>query len=310
MLPCEMLFRLLLVGVCLCVFGNTVQDIQKENEHSLGGRSLRIVGPTKDSLDAESKPGARKKFRRMFDRENIYKAVLKRTLRDTLGDINVMLHEEARRSSSTRAPNPSSPIPTPVSLTTQTFTLLSTWERQGPVMPTSPELFFPDIGEDSMLKEDSAEGLWTEAPRPSGDTAPPPSQDDTTEGTMSSESLPLIFEPLEESATQLPAAVMATAVTPLSGTDSERVVATETDKPPCTGSLMTADGQLLDTSNQSDDPDEGESSEQLMEDEGSEEDPTETAQTQPPYSLIPPPSVWVQHNQGLSMKQHRRFGRG
>lgn len=68
---------------------------------------------------------------------------------------------------------------------------------------------------------------------------------------MSSESLPLIFEPLEESATQLPAAVMATAVTPLSGTDSERVVATETDKPPHTGSLMTADGQLLDTSNQS-----------------------------------------------------------
>ncbi|XP_051909132.1 uncharacterized protein LOC127592417 isoform X2 [Hippocampus zosterae] len=308
MLPCEMLFHLLLVGVCLCIFGNTLQDIQKENENSLGGRSLRIVGPTKDSLDAESKPGARKKFRRMFDRENIDKAVLKRTLRDTLGDINAMLHEEARGTSSIRAPNPSSPIPIPVSLTTQTVTPFSTWDRQGPVMPTSPELFFPDMGEDSMLKEDSVEGLWTEAPRPSGDTAPPPSQDDTTEGTMSSESLPLIFEPLEESVTQLLAAVMATAVTPLSGTDSERVVATETDKPPRTGSLMTADGQLLDTSNQSDDPGEDESSEELMEDEGSEEDPTETAQT--PYSLIPAPPVWVQHNQGLSMKQHRRFGRG
>lgn len=54
-------------------------------------------------------------------------------------------------------------------------------------------------------------------------------------------------------------------------------------------------------------PDEDEdddTSEESVEDE-SEEDRTEkpkTASTQPPYSLIPPPPVWVQRNQGLSMR--------
>lgn len=45
-----------------------------------------------------------------------------------------------------------------------------------------------------------------------------------------------------------------------------------------------------------------ENSEESVEDE-SEEDLTDTPRTspmQPPYSLIPPPPVWVQHDQGLS----------
>lgn len=52
-----------------------------------------------------------------------------------------------------------------------------------------------------------------------------------------------------------------------------------------------------------DDDDDDENSEESVEEE-SEEDLTETpktSSTQPPYSLIPPPPVWVQRNQGLSM---------
>lgn len=50
--------------------------------------------------------------------------------------------------------------------------------------------------------------------------------------------------------------------------------------------------------------DDFENSEESVE-EDSEEDQTETSKTsstQPPYSLIPPPPVWVQRNQGLSMR--------
>lgn len=54
----------------------------------------------------------------------------------------------------------------------------------------------PAIG---PLPKDGLESLWTEAARPSGaDTVGPLSQDDATESTMSSESLPLIFDPLED----------------------------------------------------------------------------------------------------------------
>lgn len=48
------------------------------------------------------------------------------------------------------------------------------------------------------LPKDGLESLWTEAARPSGaDTTGPLTQDDATESTMSSESLPLIFDPQE-----------------------------------------------------------------------------------------------------------------
>lgn len=53
-----------------------------------------------------------------------------------------------------------------------------------------------------------------------------------------------------------------------------------------------------------DEDEDDENSEESVEDE-SEEDLTETpktSSTQPPYSLIPPPPVWVQRNQGLSMR--------
>ncbi|KAM9779571.1 armadillo-like helical domain-containing protein 4 [Syngnathus typhle] len=334
MLPTDPLHRLLLAGVCLCVCGNAVQDLRKEAAGSVRWRSLRMVMPNGQSLDAESKPKALK-FWRMLDRENIHKAVLERTQRDTTA---IRLHEDTRWSSSTSVPNPSSPLLTPVSVLTRTTTPSSMWEREGPILPTPPEPFLPDMSEDTMPKEDGMEGLWTEAPRPSGaNTAAPPSQDDTTEGTMSSESLPLIFEPMEESVAQLPAVVMATAVTPLPEEDSERAVTTETDKPLRTMPLMTTEVQLLNVSSQSgtvptseltdtaqdstpvtavtnppvpfpqsgleetdseDDPDE-ENSEESLEDEESQEDPTETSRTQPTYSLIPPPPVWVQRNQGL-----------
>ncbi|XP_077409692.1 uncharacterized protein armh4 isoform X2 [Vanacampus margaritifer] len=327
MLPSDALHRLLLAGVYLCMFGNAVQDLHNEAVGSLRWRFLKTAVQNKDSLDAESEPGVLNKFWRTFDRENIHKTVLERTPRDTMDDISETLQEDARWSSSSS---------TPGSLPTRTSAASSGWEHEGPAMPTPPEPFLPEMGVDTMPKEDGVDSLWTEAPGPSGDTAAPPSQDDTTEGTMSSESLPLIFEPLEESAAQLPPAVMATAVTPPpSEADSEQPVATETDKPPRTAPMTTPDGQspeaggqsgntqtseLTDTAQAStpvttatyppvpqsqsgleetDSEDDGENSEESLEDEESEEDPTETSWTQPPYSLVPPPPVWVQRNQGL-----------
>lgn len=54
---------------------------------------------------------------------------------------------------------------------------------------------------------------------------------------------------------------------------------------------------------EADEEDKDENSEESVEDESEEDqtDSTKTSLTQPPYSLIPPPPVWVQHNQGLSM---------
>ena len=60
---------------------------------------------------------------------------------------------------------------------------------------------------------------------------------------------------------------------------------------------------ILSPTEETDEDEDDENSEESMEDE-SEEDLTEmpkTSSTQPPYSLIPPPPVWVQRNQGLSM---------
>lgn len=50
-----------------------------------------------------------------------------------------------------------------------------------------------------------------------------------------------------------------------------------------------------------------EDDENTEESEESEEEQKETpipAPTRPPYSLIPPPPVWVQRNQGLSERRH------
>ncbi|XP_061560813.1 cell surface glycoprotein 1-like isoform X4 [Phycodurus eques] len=230
---------------------------------SLGRRPWRMLMQNRESPDAESEP---KKFWR--------------TPRDMMDDVSTSLHEDARWSSTTGALNPSSRTPTPVSLPSRTSTASSPWEREGPVMPAPPEPFLPDMGVDTMPKEDGVESLWTEAPGPSGaDTAPSP--DDTTEGTMSSESLPLIFEPLEESAAQLPAAATASAGAPLSEADPELPFATETDKPSHAPPPMTPDVEHLDASRHSDDPDEDENSEDSPEDEESDEDPTEMSRTEP-----------------------------
>lgn len=61
---------------------------------------------------------------------------------------------------------------------------------------------------------------------------------------------------------------------------------------------------ILFPTEEPDEDEDDENSEESVEDE-SEEDLTETpktSSTQPPYSLIPPPPVWVQRNQGLSMR--------
>lgn len=60
----------------------------------------------------------------------------------------------------------------------------------------------------------------------------------------------------------------------------------------------------MDHFDSTEEPDEDEEDENSEEEE-SEEELTETPKTpspQPPYSLIPPPPVWVQRNQGLSMR--------
>ncbi|XP_042359095.1 armadillo-like helical domain-containing protein 4 isoform X2 [Plectropomus leopardus] len=57
----------------------------------------------------------------------------------------------------------------------------------------------------------------------------------------------------------------------------------------------------MESEEEPDEDEDDENSEESVEDE-SEEDLTETpktSSTQPPYSLIPPPPVWVQRNQGL-----------
>ncbi|XP_077443016.1 uncharacterized protein armh4 isoform X2 [Stigmatopora argus] len=183
------------------------------------------------------------------------------------------------------------------------------WEREGegPAIPTPPEPFLPDI----LPKEDGADGLWTETLTPSG---APPSRDQPTEGTMSSESLPLIFEPLEEAAaspSQQPVASEANV--------PARAVATETDEPRRTPPPTARDPPIrsngaptADILRATADPDvrtrplcffqserydAEETSDESAEDE---ENPSESPRTQAPYSLIPPPPpVWVRGNQGL-----------
>ncbi|XP_054617485.1 armadillo-like helical domain-containing protein 4 isoform X2 [Dunckerocampus dactyliophorus] len=237
---------------------------------------------------------------------------------------------QTRQISSTEHPNTSFGIHSPASSSTippstspPTFTPLPLWDNEGALMATPPEALLPDIEPNMMPKEDGMESLWTEAARPGGDTAAPPSQDDATEGTMSSESLPLIFEPLEESVEDgapLPTAAMATGGAPLSEADLELLVTWETDKGASQlGTVQTSDfadneqvtmtthptvhksQSGLDEMESEEDPDD-EHSEESVEEEESEEDlieTTKTSLTQPPYSLIPPPPIWVQRNQGL-----------
>ncbi|KAM7368117.1 hypothetical protein PAMP_014367 [Pampus punctatissimus] len=295
--------------------------------------------------------------------------------------------------SSTEPPNPL------VQIAPRTSTSLSMWGPDGATISTLPDPLLPEIGP----REDGLESLWTEAARPSGvDTLVPLSQDEATEGTMSSEALPLIFEPFEdvtpEGATAAaavtlvpgsaqPPAAMATRGMPLSEVDLDQLVTVETDSngpsqappllmPDWTSPWQTSGAELpepisssgpsvsqrrpgtepglsedlsdkdavrtpnleenlpasgpslssiqramttvsmttrqpvhksrsgleeMESEEEPEEDEEDENSEESVEEE-SEEDLTETpiaSSTQPPYSLIPPPPVWVQRNQGL-----------
>ncbi|XP_024860194.1 armadillo-like helical domain-containing protein 4 isoform X2 [Kryptolebias marmoratus] len=275
----------------------------------------------------------------------------------------------------------SSPIPSLMFAPPRTSAPLAVWGRDGAPVPSPSDPILPEMGPNMMSRDDGLESLWTEAARPAGDTAVPLTQDDATEATMSSEALPLIFEPFEDvvpkgRAAQAFAQTAAGAQSPVatatrrpsqlvtaeadsdgpsrgppallsdwtspwltSGSEllelvgssgppaSQRRVGTEPEDRkaaartpnfeggvasagPSLSSLqhaMTtvtlATHQLLhkDSEEEPDEEDDDENSEESMEDE-SEEDVTGTpkaSSTQPPYSLIPPPPVWVQRNQGL-----------
>ncbi|XP_028253709.1 uncharacterized protein LOC114429060 [Parambassis ranga] len=102
-----------------------------------------------------------------------------------------------------------SPVPF---ATSQTSTPMSIWGHDGTTIPSIPDPFLPEIGPNLMPREDGPESLWTEAARSGGvDTVAPLSQDETTEGTMSSEALPLIFEPFEDVTPEGGAAAAAAA---------------------------------------------------------------------------------------------------
>ncbi|KAF3849673.1 hypothetical protein F7725_019392 [Dissostichus mawsoni] len=243
-----------------------------------------------------------------------------------------------------------SPIPPSVFASPQTYTHLSIWGHNGATMSSLPDPLLPELGPNLMPREDGPESLWTEAARPGDvDTVVPPSEDEATEGTMSSEALPLIFEPFEDVTAEGGAAEAVAAVTAVPGSaqppaamatggmhqvDLDQLVTVETDSdgpshalpllmPDWTSSWQASGGELLEpigslgpsvserrgvAEDQTERGDrrqmkmkEDENSEESIEDD-SEEDLTETPKTfstRLPYSLIPPPPLWVQRNQGL-----------
>ncbi|KAI7799543.1 armadillo-like helical domain-containing protein 4 isoform X2 [Triplophysa rosa] len=191
--------------------------------------------------------------------------------------------------------------------------------------------------------------VWTEALHLQTEAVnvEPSSQDLLTDATMSSEDLPLIFEPFEDVtparnsalASRLSVAVAPTAVT---AEDAELMVSMDTEHTSSLSGLLdwpsswqtsqtqnkttehdgkTENDDLAQrmTATSSDvvpipktDTEDVESKEEADEDEEddgmdsdeeeSEEDLTETSMTppsRPPYSLIPPPPVWMQGNHGL-----------
>ncbi|XP_077949742.1 uncharacterized protein armh4 isoform X3 [Gasterosteus aculeatus] len=267
---------------------------------------------------------------------------------------------EASPPSTSESPNPgassqrdASVSCIPPSVSPRTSTHLSIWGRDE-TMSSLPD----------PIREDGPGSLWTEASRPGGgDTAAPPSQDEATEGTMSSEALPLIFEPFEDVTTEAvapapgsarPPAGVAAATGPsdapsllmpdwtspwqTSGGEllepqphagaedpSERGAAGTPDpeeRLPATGPSLSSFRRAMTTvtmatrrpahksrsgleemesEEEPDEDEDDENSEDSVEDD-SEEDLTETPKTpstRPPYSLIPPPPVWFQRNQGL-----------
>ncbi|XP_034555276.1 uncharacterized protein LOC117824038 isoform X2 [Notolabrus celidotus] len=301
----------------------------------------------------------------------------------------------------TEPPNPGAtiqklPSHSPIFGSPLSLTSLSIWSQDGATTSSLPDPLLPEIGPNLMPKEDGPESLWTEAARPGGvDTEVPLSQDEATEGTMSSEALPLIFEPFEDVAsegapaeagvTSMPGSAQPPAAMATAGMDVDpQLVTVETDSdgpsqappplmPDWTSPWQTSGAELLEpigspgpsvsqqragsdpedltgrgaartqnlqdnlpttslplssfqqamttvtiathqpahksrsgleemeSDEEQDEDEDDENSEESVEDD-SEEDLTETPKTSstpPPYSLIPPPPVWVQRNQGL-----------
>ncbi|XP_072218376.1 uncharacterized protein [Leuresthes tenuis] len=132
--------------------------------------------------------------------------------------------------------------------TSRTSTPLTIWGHAGATTSSLSDPILPDIAPNLMPREDGLESLWTEAARPVGaDTAVPLSDNEATEATMSSEALPLIFEPFEDvtaeegavaavavAVTQVPGSTqppvaIATGGLPLSEVDLDQLVTDETD---------------------------------------------------------------------------------
>ncbi|XP_073789975.1 armadillo-like helical domain-containing protein 4 isoform X2 [Danio rerio] len=164
---------------------------------------------------------------------------------------------------------------------------------------------------------------WTHQQHTESVSAVSLSEDFGTDATMSTEDLPLIFEPSED---VTPARVsVSTSTSTAEPTEAEHTTSDgqrSTSDPPDTTlgddvTLRSITYQNLtvqlpastpktnsEYQESREEPDEDEEDEELdsEEEEESEEDLSEstiTPHTRPPYSLIPPPPVWVQRNQGL-----------
>ncbi|CAL8394467.1 unnamed protein product [Arctogadus glacialis] len=97
---------------------------------------------------------------------------------------------------------PQIPGPTPSvapSLGAPPLPPLAEWGPDEATAPIVPDLLLAEVGPDAMPKPEGPESLWSEAASDSeADTAVPLTQDQSTEGTMSSEDLPLIFDPFDD----------------------------------------------------------------------------------------------------------------
>ncbi|XP_056872138.1 armadillo-like helical domain-containing protein 4 isoform X3 [Takifugu flavidus] len=240
-----MLFKtlrpLLLTGICLCVCGTPVHHSQDgncsgecvgslETKHLRSGHSgvsglLWKVGAGGEAAPHETPTGAAVVTQRengdghggrsgssvaggeaWNNRSEIKKMnITKRESRDQ-GDAKDKEHKPDRTDH-----HPSS-IPPLDFATPRTSTPF--WDHYGPTGSSQPDPLLPDIGANLMPRDDGPQSVWTEATRASeADMVVPLSPDEAMEGTMSSEALPLIFEPLEDAVLERAPPDTASAVT-------------------------------------------------------------------------------------------------
>ncbi|KAM8825861.1 uncharacterized protein armh4 isoform 2-T2 [Synchiropus picturatus] len=254
-----MLHRLLLAGTCVCVFGNPVEQslVRKQetglllnNEDPGRPEGMEVVTQAENGASADREYGSRvggggrdapvgTPAGGQPDEpgtKGLTFTASPQTAGTDISHLTESLPEDKGRSvTPTDSSDQRTVTPNPAA---------SSDLIDAAVMSTLSEPLEPDIGTNLMPREDDMESLWTEETRPSGvteDTMGLMSQDEATEGTMSSEALPLIFEPVEdvtpEEATsltsasrhaQLPAA-MATGGWRLSEVDLKQLVTVEAD---------------------------------------------------------------------------------